>query len=164
MNARIGEGWDCLYEGKALDWFHGYEAYVKDLNWKTFAANIIMQLGLGMYANLVGQITKSRQASLVQIYQEWFEALMVRTRGLIEEFFIQCFISGLRDTIKNYAMMFQPTTLIQVIGLVLILENTMEATIMEAKFSSRITTRLVPRMQEVGRGISGQIPPIRKIS
>lgn len=89
---------------------------------------------------------------------------MVRTRGLIEEFFIQCFISGLRDTIKNYAMMFQPTTLIQVIGLVLILENTMEATIMEAKFSSRITTSLVPRMQEVGRGISGQIPPIRKIS
>ena len=61
-------------------------------------------------------------------------------------------------------MMFQPTTLIQVIGLVLILENTMEVTIMEAKISSRITTSLVPRMQEVGRGIFGQIPPIRKIS
>lgn len=98
---KVGIASNIHLEGKALDWFHGYEAYIKDLNWKTFAANTIMQFGLGMYANLVGQITKSRQASLVQIYQEWFEALMVRTRGLIEEFFIQCFISGLRDTIKN---------------------------------------------------------------
>ena len=38
---------------------------------------------------------------------------MARTRGLIEEFFVQCFINGLRDTIKNQVMMFQPTTLIE---------------------------------------------------
>lgn len=65
----------------------------------------------------MGQITELRQTSLVQIYQEQFEVLMVRTKGLIDEFFIQCFLSGLRDTIENLIMMFHPTTLIQAIGL-----------------------------------------------
>ena len=42
-------------------------------------------------------------------------------------------------------MMFQPTTLIQAIGLALLQENTMEAMIKEAKSSSRITTSSLPR-------------------
>lgn len=44
------------------------------------------------------------------------EALMVKIRDLIKEFFVQCFISDLRDTIKNQVTMFQPTTLIEVVG------------------------------------------------
>ena len=52
-------------KGKTLQWFKGYEAFVKELNWKTFVANIIMQLGPGTYDNMMGQITKLRQTSLV---------------------------------------------------------------------------------------------------
>ena len=54
---------------------------------------------------------------------------MARIRGLTEDFFCAIFISGLRDTIKNQVMMFQPTTLIQALGLALLQENTMEAMI-----------------------------------
>ena len=79
-------------------------------------------------------------------------------------FFVQCFISGLRDTIKNQVMMFQSTTLSQAIGLPLLQENTMEAMIIEAKSSSRNTTDLKPRTQEIVRGNSGKTPLIRKIS
>ena len=77
---------------------------------------------------------------------------------------MKCFISGLRDTIKNQVMMFQPTTLIQAIGLALPQANTMETMIKEAKSSSRITTSLLPRTQEIGRGTLRQIPQIKKIS
>ncbi|CBI35487.3 unnamed protein product, partial [Vitis vinifera] len=41
-------------KGKTLQWFKGYEAFVKELNWKTFVANIIMQLGPGTYDNMMG--------------------------------------------------------------------------------------------------------------
>ena len=134
------------------------------MNWETLVTDITSRFGQGMYDNPIGQITKLRQISSVHIYQEQFEALMVRTKGLREDFFVQCFISGLRDTVKNQVTMFQPTTLSQAIGLALLQENTMEAMIKEAKSSSRNTTNLMPRTQEIGRGTSGQIPLIRKIS
>ena len=47
-------------ESKALEWFQGYEASVKELNWKTFAADVIVRFGSGMYDNPMGQIIKLR--------------------------------------------------------------------------------------------------------
>ena len=41
-------------EGKALDWFQGYEASVKDLNWETLATNITSRFGQGTYDNPIG--------------------------------------------------------------------------------------------------------------
>ena len=29
-------------EGKALEWFQGYETFVKELNWNTFTVDVIM--------------------------------------------------------------------------------------------------------------------------
>ena len=107
-------------EGKALNWFQGYEPSVKDLNWETLATNITARFRQETYDNPIGQITKLKQISSIHIHQEQFEALMVRTKGLKEDFFVQCFISGLRDTIKNQVMMFQPTTLSKAIGLALL--------------------------------------------
>ena len=151
-------------EGKVIDWFQGHEASVKDLNWEALATNITARFGQGTYDNTIGQITKLRQISYVHIYQEQFEALMVRTKGLKEDFFVQCFISGLRDTIKNQVMIFQPTTLSWPIRLALLKENTIKAMIKEAKPSSRNTTNLTPRPQKIGQGNSRQIPSIKKIS
>ena len=34
-------------EGKTLEWFHGYEALVKDLNWETLATYITARFGQG---------------------------------------------------------------------------------------------------------------------
>ena len=89
---------------------------------------------------------------------------MASTRGLTEEFFVKCFISGLRDTIKNQVMKFQPPTLIQVVWFALLQENTMEAMIKETGYSFETTTNLMQRTQDLRGGTSGQIPPIRKIS
>ena len=151
-------------EGKALNWSQGYEPSVKHLNWETLATDITARFRQGTYDNPIGQITKLKQISSIHIHHEQFEALMVRTKGLKEGFFVQCFISGLRDTIKNQVMMSQPTTLSKAIGLALLQENTMEAMIKKAKSLSCNTTNLTPYTQEMGQGNSGKIPPIKKIS
>ena len=123
-------------EGKALDWFQGYEASDKVLNWKMFSMDLTTRCGQKTYDNSIGQITKLRKTSFVHSYWEQFKALMIRTRGLTYEFFVQCFVSGLMDVIKNQVMMFKPTTLSQAIGLTLLQENTIKAMMKEAKLSS----------------------------
>ena len=50
--------------------------------------DLIVNFGLGTYDNLVGQLTKLRQTSTVRLYQEQFEALVARTRGLSKDFFL----------------------------------------------------------------------------
>ena len=55
-------------KGKALHSFQGYEASVKDLNWETFAIDIIARFEQGTYDNPIGHITKLRQISSVHIY------------------------------------------------------------------------------------------------
>lgn len=55
--------------------------------------------------------------NLVKAYQEQFKELANRTCGLSEEFFISCFISGLKDEIRTGVQMFKSTTLTQAIGL-----------------------------------------------
>ena len=144
--------------------FQGYGAPDNVLNWKTFAMDIATQFGQESYDNSVGQITKLRQTSFVHIYQEQVEALIVRIRGLMEEFFLQCFVSGLMDAIKNQVMMFKPTTLSQDIGLTLLQENTIKAMIKEATLSSKTPTNLDPTMQEEEQETSRKILSLKKLS
>ena len=62
---------------------------------------------------------------------------MAITSGLSEEFFVQCFISGLEEAIKNQVTMLHPSTLSQIIGLALLQEGTMEAILKKVKGSNR---------------------------
>ena len=66
-----------------------------------FVMDITTRFGQETYDNLIGQITKLRQTSFVHTYREQFGALMVRTRGLMDEFYVQSFVSSLMDAIKN---------------------------------------------------------------
>ena len=122
------------------------------------------RFGPGTYDNLVGQLSKLRQTSTVRLYQEQFEALVARTRGLPEDFFVQCFVSVLRDAIKNQVAMFQPKMLIQAVGLALLQESTLEAMIKEAKASTRTMSSHVIPTAESKRNSIGQISPIKRIS
>ena len=94
-------------QGKALDC-----SRVRSISQRLELGDIFYQnnhmIWQGTYGNPISQITKLRQALSIHIFQEQFEALMVRTIGLTKDFFVQCFINGLRDSIKNQVMMFQP--------------------------------------------------------
>ena len=63
------------------------------------------------YDSLIGQITKLKQVAKIRAYQKQFKALVAKTSGLSEEFFVQCFISSLEEAIKNQVTMFHPSTL-----------------------------------------------------
>ena len=41
-------------ERKALEWFQGCEASAKNLNWRVFSTDMIIQFGPGKYENLMG--------------------------------------------------------------------------------------------------------------
>ncbi|KAL9426701.1 hypothetical protein AB3S75_033478 [Citrus x aurantiifolia] len=107
-------------EGQALEWFQGYEVGHENINWESFSTDAIAHFGPNAYDSPVGQLTKLKQTIVVKAYQEQFEALMAITKGLPEDFFVQCFISGLKDDIMNQVTMFQPNTLTQAIGLTLL--------------------------------------------
>ncbi|KAH9692146.1 hypothetical protein KPL70_016314 [Citrus sinensis] len=150
-------------EGKALEWFQGYEVAVAEPSWRQFSTDLMARFDPGTYDNPVGQLSKLRQTSTVRLYQEQFEALVARTRGLPEDFFVQCFVSRLKDAIKNRVAMFQPKTLIQAVGLALLQESTLEAMIKEAKASTRTMSSHVIPTAESKRNSMGQIPPIKRI-
>ena len=88
---------------------------------------------------------------------------MARTKGLPEDFFVQCFISGLKDAIKNQVTMFQPNTLTQAIDLALLQEGAMEAILKEAK---GVNKGGVSTMNSFVRKKSdnSRLPPVKQIS
>ncbi|KAL9440941.1 hypothetical protein AB3S75_019589 [Citrus x aurantiifolia] len=110
-------------EGHALKWFQGYEVGHENINWESFSTYVVARFSPSAYDRPVGQLTKLKQTTIVKAYQEQFEALMAGTKGLPEDFFVQCFISGLKDAIKNQVTMFQPNILTQAIGLALLQEG-----------------------------------------
>ena len=96
-------------------------------------------------------------------YQEQFETLMAKISRLLEEFFVQCFISGLNEAIKNQVIMFQLNTLSQTTGLALLQEGTMEAILKEVKASNESEESTVNSMG-IRMNQNTQLPPIKRIS
>ncbi|TXG48807.1 hypothetical protein EZV62_024682 [Acer yangbiense] len=146
-------------EGRALDWFQGYEAANGDINWTNFFAGVVSRFDRNIYDSPMGELSKLKQVSTMKVYQEKFEVLMARTNGLLEELFVQCFISGLKDAIKNQVKMFKPSTLTQVVGLALLQEGIMEAIIKEAKGFNRIGMSTVNSIA-AKQYVNGSIPPV----
>ena len=88
---------------------------------------------------------------------------MAKSSGLLEEFFVQCFISGLEEIIKNQVTMFHPSTLSQAIGLALLQEGTMKAILKKVKDSNESGESTVNSMG-VRMNQNSQLPPIKRIS
>lgn len=146
-----------------LNWFQGYEAGHENVNWESFSTDVVARFCPSDYDNPVGQLTKLKQTTVMKVYQEQFEALMARTKGLPEDFFVQCFISDLKDAIKNKVTMFQPNNLTHAIGLAVLQEGAMEAILKEAKGvnKGRVSTvnSSVPKKSDNSR-----LPPVKQIS
>ncbi|KAK9287680.1 hypothetical protein L1049_016118 [Liquidambar formosana] len=132
-------------EDKGLKWFQWFEKTNHRINWRDFSTALKNRFDPNVYEDAVGELTKLNQESNVQIYQEKFEELANRTSGLPEEFFVSCFISGLKEEIKAGVQMFKPTNMVETIGLAKLQEASIEAITKKArlpirnKFSSPLT-------------------------
>ena len=58
----------------------------------------------------MGRLTKLRQTVTVDGYITAFEALAFRTKSLTDEFYMECFISGLKEAIKAQVLLHHPPT------------------------------------------------------
>lgn len=107
-----------------VQWF---EKSQNPINWKEFEYGLRVRFGPNVYEDAIGELTKLCQNSTVKSYQERFEELANRTQGLTQEFFVSCFLSGLKEEIRAAVQMFHPTTITQAIGLARLQEETIEA-------------------------------------
>jgi len=55
-------------------------------------------------------ITKLWQTRIVNKYITAFEALAFRTRGLHDQFYLECFVSGLKEAIQAHVWLQHPTS------------------------------------------------------
>lgn len=92
---------------KTIQWFQWFEKAQKDLDWKSCVLGLTTRFGPNVFEDAIGELTKLTQTSTVKIYQEMFEELSNRTTGLTQEFFVSCFVSGLREDIKAGIQMFK---------------------------------------------------------
>jgi len=70
-----------------------------------------------LYDDPKGALFKLRQTTTVKEYQTQFETLVNRIIGLPPQFYLSCFISGLKPAIRHEVQAFQPGTLTQAISL-----------------------------------------------
>jgi hypothetical protein len=70
-------------------------------------------------SHFLGRLTKLHQTGLVSYFIMTFEQLAIRTEGLSDEFYLECFLSGLKDAIKAHVSMHHPTTWLQACQLAL---------------------------------------------
>eukprot|EP00253_Pinus_taeda_P016470 PITA_16470 len=59
-------------------------------------------------STFLGHLTKLRQTGTMDEYITAFEALAFRTRGLSDVFYMECFISGLKEAIKSHIQLHHP--------------------------------------------------------
>lgn len=122
-------------EDKAMNWFRWYEKSHPLRTWQEFSRVLLLRFGGNAYEDPVGQLTKLKQWSSVKTYQEKFEELANKTTGLSEDFFVSCFISGLKEEILAGVKMFAPRTIAQAMGLARLQEETIEALVKKNKIS-----------------------------
>ncbi|KAH7839578.1 hypothetical protein Vadar_005955 [Vaccinium darrowii] len=119
-----------------MNWFRWYKKSHVLRTWQ----ELVLQLRFGnnAYEDPVGQLTKLKQWSTVKAYQEKFEELANKTTGLSEDFFVSCFVNGLKKEVLAGVKMFAPRTIAQTMGLAQLQEETIEALVKKNKFTQQI--------------------------
>ena len=94
------EGW------KRWQWHQ--RCYLRPMTWQIFSK------ALSDYfdheSNFLGRLTKLKQTSTIQEYIKAFEALAFGIGGIANEFYLECFINGLKDAIQVHVRMHHPAT------------------------------------------------------
>jgi hypothetical protein len=63
--------------------------------------------------NHLDRLTKLKQSGTIEDFIAAFERLTFRTEGMIDAFFRECFISGLKEEIRAHVLMARPTTWVE---------------------------------------------------
>lgn len=100
-------------ESEALTWFQWMFSNGQIISWPEFLHALESRFALSMYEDPKGALFKLCQTSTVKDYQTQFESLANRISGLPPQFYLSCFISGLKPEIRHEVHVLQPLTLTQ---------------------------------------------------
>ncbi|KAL5709880.1 hypothetical protein ACHQM5_020511 [Ranunculus cassubicifolius] len=119
------------FKGRAETWFQTESSVFERMSWNEFQERIRARFDEEVYENVVGEFSKLIQTGSLQEYLDKFEALqplvLLKNKGLSESFFIDSFISGLKDEIRHTVQMFQPNNFTQAVSIARLQEATLES-------------------------------------
>jgi len=104
-------------EGDALTWFQWMYSNGQLHSWPAFIHALELRFAPSQYDDPKGALFKLCQTTTVKDYQHAFESLANRITGLAPQFYLSCFISGLRADIRREVQAFQPVSLSHAIHL-----------------------------------------------
>ncbi|KAK2407034.1 hypothetical protein QL285_042695 [Trifolium repens] len=110
-------------EGEALTWYQWMHSNGSLHSWQAFLHALELRFAPSQFDDPKGALFKLCQTSSVKDYQKAFEALANRITELPPQFYLSCFISGLRADIRREVMAFQPASLSQAIHLARLQED-----------------------------------------
>ncbi|KAL5856683.1 hypothetical protein ACOSQ3_004141 [Xanthoceras sorbifolium] len=110
-------------EGIALQWHRWLTKFRGPLTWVEFTKAVHLRFGPNDYKDPLEALTRLKQTTTVEAYQEAFEKLSHRVDNLPELFLAGCFIAGLHDEIRLDVKVKQPKTLTDAIGVSRLIEE-----------------------------------------
>ncbi|XP_074306486.1 uncharacterized protein LOC141641737 [Silene latifolia] len=122
--------------GKAETWVISYLAINKGVVWDEFIVDLMARFRDEMNHNVVEKFNRLQQVGTVEKYVDEFEALkgllLQKNPRLPPDYFLDCFVGGLKPTLKSFVKAFKPQTIAEAIEYARLQEDTISAT---ARFS-----------------------------
>jgi len=84
----------------ALQWYRWYTKGKGQLRWHKFVQALLHRFGPTDYDDPSEALSRLKQVTTVNAYQEAFEKLSHKVDELPETFLVGCFIAGLKDEIR----------------------------------------------------------------
>nr|TKS02112.1 hypothetical protein D5086_0000166350 [Populus alba] len=107
----------------ALQWYRWYTKTRGQLRWHEFVMALLHRFGPTDYEDPSEALSRLKQTTTVNAYQEAFEKLSHKVDGLPENFLVGCFIAGLKDEIRLDVRVKQPRTLSESISVAHLIEE-----------------------------------------
>ncbi|XP_020550197.1 uncharacterized protein LOC110012122 [Sesamum indicum] len=128
-------------QGKAEVWYQGYTQKKEFNSWDELVADVLGRFEDLHSERVMADFNRLLHETTVNAYLEKFEELkdqmLIFNRNLGEEFFMLKFISGLKEEVKSFVSIFNPTSLNQAVILARKLEHTVNAILKRAHQPSR---------------------------
>ena len=103
-------------ERPALAWFQWMHRNAQLSSWSAFLHALHTRFASSTYEDPTGLLCKLQQRSSVNAYLTEFESLANRMVGILAQFVLSCFVSGLTPTIRCEVQVLQPISLVQAVA------------------------------------------------
>ncbi|KAH7512760.1 hypothetical protein FEM48_Zijuj12G0124500 [Ziziphus jujuba var. spinosa] len=110
-------------DGITLQWYRWLTKFQGPLTWPEFSKLLLHRFGPTDYEDPSNVLTRLKQTTTVEAYQESFEKLSDQMDGLPKRFLVGCFIASLKDDVRLDVRIKHPRSLAKAIGVARLIEE-----------------------------------------